>query len=183
MSRAFDPLRIALAVLLLAAAWWLVQATRSPNRGLFGERLATILRQADLQPAGGTLVIGDSIVAANRLPVLCGRPALNAGIEWSTAHDWAPHVDELVRRARPALVILALGNNDTRSDWRQDYRRIARHARIAVTPKQPEKAAFIRTLLPSVAVPADTIDGTHLTSRGAREWTRRVEAKCKELGG
>jgi lysophospholipase L1-like esterase len=127
------------------------------------------------------LVIGDSITAANYFPTLCGRPALNAGIGWATSHDWAPHAAELVRRARPSIVVLALGNNDTRSDWRDDYRAIARFATLAVTPKQPDKAAFIRSLLPSVPVPGETYDGTHLTTQGAREWVRRIEAECRVL--
>jgi lysophospholipase L1-like esterase len=126
-------------------------------------------------------VIGDSITAANYFPTLCGKPALNAGISWSTSHDWAPRAAELVRRAQPSVVILALGNNDARPDWHDDYRKLARYAFFAVTPKQPEKAAFIRTLVSTVPVPDQTYDGTHLTTVGAREWVRRIDTKCAML--
>lgn len=175
-------LEIALALFLLAAVWLVVHHIRHPEIAHFDDRLPGILHQAELVPSGGVLVIGDSITAANYIPTLCGRPALNAGIGWSDSHQWAPHVAELIRKARPDVVVIALGENDDHDGWQDDYRKIARFGTFAVTPRQPDRAAFIRSLLPSVPVPSQTYDGVHLTAEGDREWTRRVEAKCRELG-
>lgn len=173
-----DLLRAAAGVLMLALAWWVVHTIRHPTLGYFDVQYPTVEARADLVPKGGVLVIGDSITAQIYLPKLCGKPALNAGIAWATSHDWAPHASELVRKAQPSIVILALGENDDFGDWEEDYRKLAMLADFAVTPRQPDRAAFIRSLLPSVPVPGQTLDGVHLNPDGRKEWVRRVEAKC-----
>lgn len=169
------------SVLMLTVAWWIAHTIRHPPQTFFQDQLPGITHKAELVPPNNVMVIGDSITASNYFLTLCGRPAFNAGIGWATSHDWAPHVADLVRRARPSIIVIALGNNDIRSDWKDDYRRIAKFGTFAVTPKQPDKAAFIRSLLPSVPVPSQTYDGTHLNKEGAREWVRRIEDECRKL--
>lgn len=182
-SLALTFMRGAFGLLLLSLAWLIVHIIRHPQVTFFEDRLPGILHQAELIPPGGVVVVGDSIAATNYIPTLCGRPALNAGIGGASSKLWAPHLQDLLKRARPSIVIIALGENDDENPhWKDDYRRIAKFGTFAVTPKEADRAAFIRSVLPSVPVPSQTIDGIHMNIAGSREWVRRVEAQCKRMG-
>lgn len=129
--------------------------------------MAAILDQAAQMPAGGVVVIGDSTAEFNRFDSLCGLPALNAGIAWSSASDWLGDDLRVIRAARPSLVILALGSNGPLD---QDaYKLIAERtgAQLAVPPRDAGMAAYIATLLPVTAPVSSYRDDKHPSAAGA----------------
>jgi|GEM_PF-826762 len=95
-------------------------------------RAQTLEGQASKRPAGGVLVLGDSIVELQNFTSLCGLPVFNAGISGLTTDRLAGLAPQLVAAARPRLVVVAIGANDTRRDaavvpedrWRAAYRKL-----------------------------------------------------------
>ncbi|WP_404336842.1 SGNH/GDSL hydrolase family protein [Sphingomonas sp. MMS12-HWE2-04] len=115
-------------------------------------RSAAILRQAESFPDGGIFLIGDSITEFAYVPLLCGRPVLNAGLGGSRVTEWQGLVPKLLADAKPSLVIFALGVNDARRTtlakpdaWQRDYARLveqvhgARVAIMGIQPIEPDK--------------------------------------------
>ena len=95
-------------------------------------RAQTLEGQAAKRPAGGVLVLGDSIIELQNFTSLCGLPVINAGISGLTTDRLAGLAPQLVAAARPRLVVVAIGANDTRRDaavvsadqWRAAYRKL-----------------------------------------------------------
>lgn len=140
-------------------------------------RMAAILDQAAQMPAGGVVVIGDSTAEFNRFDSLCGLPALNAGIAWSTAGDWLGDDLRVIRAARPSLVILALGSNGDRDAYRQVAERTG--ARLAVPPRNKDMAAYIATVLPVTAPVLSYRDDKHPSAAGAGQWRDAINRACR----
>lgn len=140
-------------------------------------RMQAILAQAQQMPNGGVLVIGDSITEMVRFDRLCGLPALNAGIGWSTSRDWVPDAPKVIRAVHPSIVVLAVGTNDG-GDWHDDYRRLAKLSTFAVVPSDPARAAFVRSIIRAVPAPTSTVDGKHPDAAGAKQWIAAVEQGC-----
>jgi lysophospholipase L1-like esterase len=122
-------------------------------------RMAAILSQASQVPAGDTLLIGDSIAERVRLTKLCGRPAINAGIAWATSKDLLAVAPEIIRAARPSIVVVESGAND--------------HGRYA-----KERAELNRLATFTVDPPRDTVDGVHPNAKGAKEMIENIDERC-----
>lgn len=101
-------------VAVIAVSFWLGRRSLVPllNTGHINARHGMLWQQAEDAAPGGVLLVGDSITEMTSVPVLCGRPVLNAGIGATTVADWQGKVAPLVARARPGLVVIALGTND-----------------------------------------------------------------------
>lgn len=69
------------------------------------------------------IVIGDSVAEIAKLPAaICGKPVVNAGIGGARTSDFVQITPNLLSGSRPALVVIALGANDTDGDpLRQDF--------------------------------------------------------------
>ena len=94
-------------------------------------RAGTIRAQAETMARRQAVMIGDSRTDLLHLGRMRGGDVLNAGIGGSTVADWRDLAPDLVARADPAEVIVALGVNDARragmppfERWRADYRRL-----------------------------------------------------------
>ena len=94
-------------------------------------RAGTIRAQAETMPKRQAVMIGDSRTDQLHLGAMRGRELLNAGIGGSGVADWLDDAPDVVARADPAEVIVALGVNDARRErlpalerWRADYRRL-----------------------------------------------------------
>jgi hypothetical protein len=122
-------------------------------------RMAAILSQASQMQPGGVLVIGDSVTERVRMPFLCGKPALNAGIGWSTSKDWLPDARKVIAAARPSIIVVETGPND--------------HGRYA-----KERAELDRLATFTVDPPRDTVDGVHPNAEGAKELIEEIDARC-----
>lgn len=165
---------IALGLGLGAAKW------RGSAKAFHREaRMAAILDQARQMPAGGVVVIGDSTAEFNRFDSLCGLPALNAGIAWSTPQDWLGDAPKVIQAARPSIVVLALGSN-LRHGWQDSFRTLANlsEARFAVAPRDRQAAAFIATVLPLATGAKSYRDDKHPDAKGAAEWRASIDAAC-----
>lgn len=121
--------------------------------------MAAILAQASQMPPGGVLVIGDSVTERVRMPILCGRPALNAGIGWSTSADWLPDAHQVIAAAHPAIVVVEIGEND-RGHFAAERRQLEQLATFTVPP------------------PPSTVDGVHPDARGARQFIAEINERC-----
>lgn len=100
------------------------------------KRGGVIFQQAAKQPRDGVVVLGDSNVELQRFTTLCGRPVLNAGISGVTTGPLARPVEGILRHARPAIVVVAVGVNDAAAarttpfdTWQADYRALLRSVR------------------------------------------------------
>jgi dienelactone hydrolase len=122
-------------------------------------RMAAILSQARQMPRGGIVVIGDSITERIRFDTLCGLPALNAGISWSTSKDWLPDAREVIAAAHPSIIVLEIGTND-----RGRY------------PRERQELERLATF--TVPSPSSTVDGVHPDQRGAGEFRAAIERRC-----
>ena len=94
-------------------------------------RKGTIRAQAETMAKRQAVMIGDSRTDLLHLGRMRGRDLLNAGVGGSGVADWLGDAPDLIARADPAEVIVALGVNDARRDrlpelerWRVDYRRL-----------------------------------------------------------
>lgn len=134
-------------------------------------RMAAILSHAGQMPKGGVVVIGDSVAEQVRFDTLCGKPALNAGIAWSSVANWRGDARKVIEAARPSLVILSLGTNGA-----DGFEELVREtgAAFAVAPA----AKSLPAVVPLVAGPTSTRDGVHPTVEGARQWIEAVEEGC-----
>lgn len=180
MPRPYLPIAAAVAAGLLlgggiGAAKWRGSASQFHREA----RMAAILDQIEQVGPGAMLVIGDSITERNHFDQLCGRPAINAGISWSTSQDWLADGPRLVTAARPSIVILALGTNDG-PGWQAHYRQLVESTRpaFAVAPADPDRAAFVASILPAVAGPRQLQDGLHPDKAGAQAWRTAIDAEC-----
>lgn len=122
-------------------------------------RMAVILAQAGEMSPGGVLVIGDSVTERVKFDRLCGRPALNAGISWSTSNDWLPDVHAVIAAARPSVIVLEIGSND--------------HDRDANAHRWLHNLATFE-----IATPSSTVDGLHPDALGARQFIAEIEQGC-----
>jgi lysophospholipase L1-like esterase len=101
-----------------------------------------LTRQAAVAPAGGVLLIGDSISEQAWVPMLCGKPVLNAGVSAARARDMIGLAHDLATRLKPSIAIVAIGTNDagwgrTPADrFEQDYRALA-------APLSPARLIFV----------------------------------------
>ncbi|MCW2153989.1 UNVERIFIED_ORG: lysophospholipase L1-like esterase, partial [Bradyrhizobium japonicum] len=72
-----------------------------------------MIRQ-ELRRVGPVIVLGDSITEAAPLPkVICGRAVVNAGIGGADTNFAAKTISALLNGISPALIVLALGTNDS----------------------------------------------------------------------
>lgn len=144
--------------------------------------MTAILDQARQMPAGGVVVIGDSTAEFNRFDRLCGLPALNAGVAWSRSRDWFEDGPRVVAAARPSIVVLALGENET-GDWIPDYRKLARAtgARIGILPADKTLKAKLGETLTVADGAGSFRDGKHPDAKGAEQWRESVNAACRSL--
>lgn len=160
-------------------------------------------------PAGGALLIGDSITEMEHISSLCGLPVFNAGISGSRVSDWSALGPYLIAKTKPRLIVVALGVNDAQKRWNFDptvfdsaYRGILRTVRapvVVVTPWGVEAAssdiidrARLRNIQAAIdRMPATmtikpiepvgmTIDGVHPNARGRAIWRERLAAACKK---
>lgn len=122
-------------------------------------RMTVILTEAQQMPKGGILVIGDSIAERVRMPTLCGRPVLNAGISWSTSKDWLPDAKKVIAAAQPSIIALEIGTNDK--------------GRFA-----DERQQLTKLVTFTVPPPKSTVDGIHPDARGAAEFRAAIEQGC-----
>lgn len=143
-------------------------------------RMVAILDQAAQMPAGGVVVIGDSTAEFNHFTQLCGLPALNAGIAWSTPSDWLDDAPKVIRAAKPSVVVLALGSN-LDPDWQTSFRTLANLSDFAVAPRNRDVAAYIATVLPVAGGAHSYRDDKHPDAQGAAEWRASIEAACKNV--
>lgn len=123
MRRHLTLIAAALAlVAVIVVSFWQGRRSLMPlvNAGHFNARQSMLRQQAEDSAAGGILLIGDSITEMTLMPALCGRPVLNAGIGATTVADWSGWVAPLAARARPGLVVIALGTNDAGRSRRFD---------------------------------------------------------------
>jgi len=155
----------------------------------FYHRLTVIGEHAAQTQSGGLLVIGDSVVERMKFGSVCG-PVVNAGVGSSTTEDFRPAVKELVRKARPSRVIVALGNNDVE---RLSESRFADNMQsiigdlgglpVTLVGEYTRKLdRIIRPLGPFVPWPLrddETFDGVHPTEAGKLAWQRAVLGDCK----
>src|SRR5262249_3117338 len=148
---------------------------------------------AEQMPAGGTLVVGDSIIEMQHLPDMCG-PTLNAGISGATSADLQDVVPDLVGSAKPARVVFNVGHNDVSQAipgevLQKNVERMIAAAKgttvlvVGVPGGRGDaflKAAASRHGARFIAYPvtdlADTIDGLHLNASGAARWRAAVRS-------
>jgi len=115
------------------------------------KRGGVVFQRAVKQPAGGVVVLGDSIVELQSFTTLCGLPVFNAGISGATTAQVARKAAVIVKAARPAIVVVAVGINDmaiaqrTPEDvWEAQYRDLLaslKAPRIIVMGIQPVEPA------------------------------------------
>jgi len=157
------------------------------------QRSLLIREHAEQMPAGGTLMIGDSIVERQRLGDVCG-PTLNAGISGATSADLQGLVPDLVRIAKPARIVLNIGTNDVYQGIPGEVLQGNIERMIAVMQgvtvlvigvpgRQVDaflKVAALRHHARFIAYPvtdpADTLDGLHLNAAGAAEWQAAIRS-------
>lgn len=83
-------------------------------------RRQAILSQAEQVPAGGVVILGDSIVEFLFLDRICGQTVLNAGIGSGTIKEVLTLCEAVLERARPASVIISVGVNDAQLSRQRD---------------------------------------------------------------
>lgn len=140
-------------------------------------RLSVILSHASQMEPGGVLVIGDSVAERARFSTLCGKPALNAGIAWSTSADWLPDARKVIKAARPSLVILSIGTND---GAQSAFAELAKEtgAAFAIAPRGKESLASPIPLLPA---PTSYLDDKHPDARGYSQWLAQIQGHCEKI--
>ncbi|MGF7148994.1 hypothetical protein FHS96_002636 [Sphingomonas zeicaulis] len=87
-------------------------------------------QSAKVRP-GGAVVLGDSNVELQIFATLCGKPVLNAGISGIRTAALIEPARMVIRRAEPAVTIVAVGVNDSArlvatspADFAHDYARL-----------------------------------------------------------
>jgi lysophospholipase L1-like esterase len=75
-------------------------------------RRKAILSQADQMSPQGVVVLGDSRVELARIDDVCGLSVLNAGIGGQRLAGLSEFAPELLKRARPKIVLISIGVND-----------------------------------------------------------------------
>lgn len=143
------------------------------------------------------VVVGDSITEMSRLPETIGdKPVVNAGIGGASIEDFQRLAPILFQDAKPSLIVVALGSNNTRSSGVQrEYtallsklKKLApRLLAVAVTPldgsertnaqikaaAQSEDVQFVEIPMPDGSMMVDRI---HLNATGYRNWTPALVA-------
>ena len=82
---------------------------------------------------GGVVVLGDSNVELQIFSTLCGKPVFNAGVSGITTAALIEPARMVVRRAEPAVIVVAVGVNDAAqlvatppAAFARDYARLVR---------------------------------------------------------
>ena len=126
------------------------------------------------------MVIGDSTVERNRFDMLCSLPALNAGIGWSKSADWLPDARKVIAAARPSIIVLGTGTNDTDAGGFRNLVRVT-GANFAIAPRDPKKAERMRGLIPIMPAPTSYADDVHPDATGAAQWRKSIEQGCATI--
>lgn len=170
-------------------------------------RLAVLKAQLSLVAERPIVIIGDSIVETAPWPqAICGHPVINAGIGGARIGFVAYGAPLLLKGTKPALVVLAIGINDTgkgydeanfRSDYSEALRSIPSPVAIStlvagIDPAEIERFnGVIRELAEGQtlidlhrAVPGSlTIDRIHLNGEGYKLWTAAILVGAKRAIG
>jgi len=83
-----------------------------PTNSYLSVRTFVLYSQADTINEGTIVLLGDSIVDSLYAPLLGERKTWNAAVAGVGARYYAEHARRLLQKARPAIVIVALGIND-----------------------------------------------------------------------
>ena len=130
---------VALGATAVVGGLWanrLRQPTSLP--GIDNSRSIFLRLKAGGAPKHGVLIIGDSISGMVEIEELCGLPVTNASVEGSRPVQWQQLAPDLERRANPAVVVLALGINETQTQLPFDARRFQReYQALAASFKTP----------------------------------------------
>lgn len=132
------------------------------------------------------MVFGDSTVARQNITILSGLPVLNAGVGSTKAADIAELTPEIIRRAQPLRIIVAISANDfildritPLNEWKQTVAAYPNATFVGITPNGspivPQADQFLASLgsyVPPIPMSLTT-DGIHLSRTGAEEWQRR----------
>lgn len=149
------------------------------------------------------LAIGDSLTEGARLPLLCGRTGINAGIAGATTETFLHRAKGLAAAARPDFVVVGLGTNDALRGNDDDFRKrleaiVASLSgyRVLLLPASDGAAVpgatDINAIIADVGVtearpvPPDNrfyVDGVHFSPAGQAFWERSLgEAAAAALG-
>lgn len=207
------PLGAALAAFVIGATsgvagWRIVRPTATFD--YMPTRLLILAAQAESFPAEQILIIGDSVTEMSAPNTLCGMRVLNAGVSGATVKQWRPFAQAIVAKARPRIVVLALGTNDAKRSeefdlplWKNDYADLARAVRATwvvppptITPGEQAESIIDRSRLNEIAAAVSgsgihavdrsdlersASDGIHPDQTGRERWVANLERVCSTL--
>jgi hypothetical protein len=179
------------------------EVTRYQSRNHLHFEVREFIIRAALQDVEQPIVVvGDSITEMARLPeTIDGRPVVNAGIGGATIEDFQRIGQDLLQKAKPSFIAVALGTNNAGSNMiRQSYVDLLKKLKklsprllaVAVPPQdgaelinaqikaaaESEGVPFLEMPLPAGSTLSDRI---HLNAAGYRKWTPALVAAIAAL--
>jgi lysophospholipase L1-like esterase len=122
-----NPIRFLVILSLLSsnlATFYVAKKSLRPKVDRQRDMTEALARMGNAANGKYVVLVGDSIVQGARRPgTLCGATIVNAGIAGSRASTLIPLAEEMVAQSSsPALIIAALGINDSIATYRTDFK-------------------------------------------------------------